>query len=318
MRPLWDSVPLDVRDGIEAVLGFAVVRAESQTGGFSPGVAARVHGPEGQQAFVKAVSAEVNDVTPGMHRDEARFTRLLPAGHPSPRLLGEYDDGTWVALALEAVDGRPPYEPWTDDDLLAAVAAIDRQALVPAHATLPSVADTHGDVLKGWRSMAADRPCLTTWEDRHLSALAELEPAWEAAATGDDWLHLDSRGDNMLITPDGSAVLVDWPWSSRGNAAFDALGFVPAAIRDGALGVVSGDVFAVPEESLGEAAEELFSRFSVSASEDEVTAMLCAFAGLMQWVMRQPPPPGMPTVRAFQASQGRVACAWLRHRTGWR
>jgi len=30
-----------------------------------------------------------------------------------------------------------------------------------------------------------------------------------------------------------------------------------------------------------------------------------------------PPPPGLPTVRAFQAAQGQVARAWLAARTGW-
>jgi hypothetical protein len=30
-----------------------------------------------------------------------------------------------------------------------------------------------------------------------------------------------------------------------------------------------------------------------------------------------PPPPGIPTVRAFQAAQGEVALAWLKERLGW-
>ena len=318
MRPTWEELPETVRQGVEDVLGFAVVRAESQRGGFSPGVAARVHGPDGQQAFVKAASAEINDVTPGMHRAEARFTALLPPGHPSPRLLGVLDEGPWVALALEAVDGRPPHEPWTEDDLAAAIEVLRLQAAVPAHPTMPPVAESLAEELLGWRTLRQERPCLTSWEDRHLDALAELEPAWETAATGDAWLHLDARGDNMLVRPDGSAVLVDWPWSARGAAVFDAVGFVPSAVAHGALGVVAGDVHGVPLPALGEAAEELFGRFGSAAPADDVTALVCALAGLMQEQMRRPPPPGMPTVRGFQAAQGRVACAWLAHRTGWR
>ena len=31
----------------------------------------------------------------------------------------------------------------------------------------------------------------------------------------------------------------------------------------------------------------------------------------------RPPPPGLPTLRPFQAAQGEVALAWLRRRTGW-
>jgi hypothetical protein len=30
-----------------------------------------------------------------------------------------------------------------------------------------------------------------------------------------------------------------------------------------------------------------------------------------------PAPPGLPTVRAFQAAQGEVALTWLRERLGW-
>ena len=31
----------------------------------------------------------------------------------------------------------------------------------------------------------------------------------------------------------------------------------------------------------------------------------------------QPPPPGIPTVRQFQAVQGRIALDWLQGRTRW-
>lgn len=320
MRPTWDSVPAPVRASVEELLGFRVVRAESQSGGLSPGVAARVHGAGGEEAFVKAVSSAANAHTPRLHRDEARFTALLPVDHPSPRLLGSYDDGTWVALALEGVDGRPPAHPWTDEDLTAAVDVLRHQATVASVPELPDVVQTLGEEFSGWRQLLVDRPCLTSWEDKHLRALADHEPSWEGAARGDDWLHLDSRGDNMLVRPDGTAVLVDWPWSARGAAVLDAVGFVPAAVRDGALGVVTDPdrVLEVPWEPLGEACEELFARIGSEAPADDVTALLCAFAGYMQSHMRRPPPPGLPTLRRFQATQGHVACAWLAHRTGWR
>jgi hypothetical protein len=309
MRPAWESLPLPVQDALESILGFSVVRAESQRGGFSPGVAARVFGPDGQRAFVKAVSAAVNEHSCRLHRDEARFAALLPAGHPSPRLLGCYDEHPWVALAFEQVDGHEPGRPWTAADLSAAISALDVQALVPAPPGLPTVVATHSEELRGWRDLAAAGTPLTPWESRHLDALVELEPAWEAAATGDRWLHLDSRGDNLLVRRDGSAVLVDWPFSSAGDPMMDALAFVPAAVRDGAVG---GEP--------GAACEQLFQRFAAArvADPDAVTALLVAFAGLMQHRHRQPPPPGLPTVREFQRSQGEVALAWLRHRTGWR
>jgi hypothetical protein len=309
MRPTWEALPLSVQDALESILGFSVIRAESQTGGFSPGVAARVWGPDGQAAFVKAASAEANATTPHLHRDEARFAALLPDGHPSPRLLGSADLDSWVALAFEQVDGHEPGRPWTAEDLSAVIDALDLQALVPAPPELPTVLGTHGAELRGWRDLQASGLALSPWEDRHLGALADLEPAWETAAAGDRWLHLDSRGDNIVVRRDGSAVLVDWPYSCAGDPTLDAICFVPAGVRDGAV-----------EGEPGAACEELFHRFSAAhgASDDAVTAMLVAFAGLMQHRMRQPPPPGLPTVRGFQRSQGAVALAWLQHRTGWR
>jgi aminoglycoside phosphotransferase (APT) family kinase protein len=202
------------------------------------------------------------------------------------------------------------------------VAAVDAQATVPADPALPTVVELEREELQGWRRLLAAPQDLTPWQERHLAALVELDPAWEEAATGNPWLHLDSRADNMLVRPDGTAVLVDWPWSAAGNPAFDALGFVPAAVRDGALGVVGPGVALtdVPDEALGEASEELFQRFAAAAlaTEDQATALLVAFTGLMEHCWRQPPPPGLPTVRGFQRSQGHVAGAWLRHRLGWR
>ena len=60
VRVDWQSVPLPVRAGIEAICGSPVVRATSQPGGFSPGVAARLECADGSHRFVKAVSAEAN------------------------------------------------------------------------------------------------------------------------------------------------------------------------------------------------------------------------------------------------------------------
>jgi hypothetical protein len=43
-----------------------------------------------------------------------------------------------------------------------------------------------------------------------------------------------------------------------------------------------------------------------------------AVAGYFTRQALLPDPPGLPTVRAFQAAQGSQARAWLRRRTGWR
>jgi hypothetical protein len=51
----WRAIPRHLRGQVEELLGARVVRAQTQPGGFSPGVAARLTLTRGRQAFVKAV-----------------------------------------------------------------------------------------------------------------------------------------------------------------------------------------------------------------------------------------------------------------------
>jgi len=48
-----------------------------------------------------------------------------------------------------------------------------------------------------------------------------------------------------------------------------------------------------------------------------VTVLVAALAGFLVQRSLLPPPPGLPTLRAFQGAQGEVALRWLRRRTGW-
>ncbi|MBV9894278.1 MAG: aminoglycoside phosphotransferase family protein, partial [Chloroflexi bacterium] len=64
--------------------------------------------------------------------------------------------------------------------------------------------------------------------------------------------------------------------------------------------------------------EEVFARYTTRGSADPL-AVTCAIATLAGYFIRQsllPPPPGLPTLRVFQAAQGAVACQWLAQRTG--
>jgi hypothetical protein len=52
----------------------------------------------------------------------------------------------------------------------------------------------------------------------------------------------------------------------------------------------------------------------IDADPDDITAVLAGVAGYFVDAARQAPPPGLPTVRAFQAAQGQVVLDWLRQR----
>lgn len=302
-RPPYADLPLQVKDWVTATLGSPVVTAHSQSGGFSPGVAARVACASGRRAFIKAASVAVNADTPGMHREEAHNTRLLPAAAGAPELLGSYDEGGWVALIFEEVTGRPPYLPWSSDDLGAALRALDRLSEVPGPGGLPSAEQRLTDTFGRWARLAVDPPDdLLPWQRKHLSDLVAVEAGWQQAVSGDRLLHVDARSDNMLVRPDGEVTLVDWPHAATGAAVLDVIGFLPSAVLEGA-----GDP----------AALLLRTRAGAEADADVVTTLVACLSGYLEHSARKPAPPGIGTVRAFQAAQARAAGDWLRQRTGW-
>ena len=305
VRVPWEAVPAEVRAAIEGVCGARVVEARTQPGGFSPGVAARVRCAGGARYFVKAVSAEANPHSPGMHRREGRnlaaLDPLITARElPIPRLRGMVDLDPWLALILDDVDGRPPALPWRTADLERVMAALDRLAeeLTPAPIGVPAIAELHAANFTGWRRLAQSdqRDRLDPWSRAHLDELAALEPSWAAHADGDTLLHSDVRADNLLLTADGGVAVVDWPHACRGAAFVEPLMFAPSVAMQGGPGLT--DLLAR-------------SRAGRSAGQQSVAAVLCALAGYFTRQALRRPPPGLPTLRAFQDAQGKVARRWL-------
>ena len=304
VRVTWDSVPAAVRAGIEQICGAPVVRATSQPGGFSPGVAARLRCADGTRWFVKAVSADANPVTPVMHRREAEILRaldpLIAAGRlPVPRLRGTLEADPWTVLILDDVDGRHPRLPWHPDDLAEVLAAVDQlaDALTPAPIDAGPMTQRFAEDFTGWRTLAsaADHSGIDPWSRAHLDHLAEVERNWPAHAAGDTLLHTDLRADNVLLTGD-SVVIVDWPHACQGAAFLDIVFLAPSVAMQGGP---------PPAELLA------MTRAGRTASREALASAVCAVAGYFTCRSLQPPPPGIPTVRAFQAAQGAIARRWL-------
>jgi aminoglycoside phosphotransferase (APT) family kinase protein len=309
-RLAWAAVPGWLRQEVEGRLGGRVVEAVTQPTGFSPGMAARLRLDDGRRVFVKAVGPEPNPDSPGIHRAEARTMAALPRSAPAPRLLWSLDQRGWVALAFEDVDGAHPALPWRPGELRRVLELVTAMAaaLTPAPAGLPLIADRLADTLVGWRRLAAaqaagddDLAGLDPWAARQLHRLADLEAGWPEVTQGPTLLHSDLRADNLLLTPT-RVVAVDWPWACVGAAWVDLLLLLPSVTMQG-----------------GPDPEPTFAAHPVAAGADPpaVTTALAAWAGFLVGASRLPPSPGLPTVRAFQAGQGRVALDWLRRRTGW-
>ncbi len=304
MRVDWGRLPEHVRLGIEAMVGGEVAEAVTQPQGFSPGLAARIRLRDGRRVFVKAVSGEANPDTPAIHRQEARIVASLPSSAPVPRLLGVFEEAGWVALAFEDIDGRHPHEPWTESDLALVVSALGRMALdlTPAPiSSVPTAAHGFESSINGWQvSLDRHEDQLDEWALRHLERLAELESHAPAASAGETLLHFDTRADNLLIAAN-RVYVVDWPWARTGAAWIDWVAMAPSVAMQG-----------------GPAPEDFLGRFDTGgASKNSIDAVLCSLTGYFVGRALEPPPPGLPTVRAFQAAQGRVALDWLRKRLGW-
>ena len=297
----WEEVPVSVREAVEAQLGSAVAEAVTRPGGFSPGVAARLRLEDGRSAFVKAVGPEPNPDSPDFHRSEARVAAALPPETPAPRFLFAHDDGAWVALAFEDVDGHEPELPWRRDELGRVLDALPDlpAALTPAPIEAPTVATRYTEMFRGWRTLAAERPDgLDSWPAKRLDALAELESRWEDASVGETLLHADLRADNVLLTED-RVVFVDWPHVCLGAPWIDLLAFLPSVAMQA-----------------GPKPWELFDDHPLGRDADphRVNAVLAAVTGFFVHRSTLPPLPGLPTLREFQRAQGAESLAWLRRR----
>jgi hypothetical protein len=299
-------VPETVRDWAAGVGGGVPTSARDLSGGFSPGATAVLTCPD-RAIFVKAVGAGLNPESPDFHRREASISVALPAVPQLPTLLDVYDDGDWVALAFDAVEGTLPACPWDVRELQEAVRALQElhQLLTPSPAaSAPPATIQLAALLGGWSELASQPTTpagLDAWAGRHLVELAQLESGWPEAVVGDTLLHCDVRADNMLVT-DRGVVFVDWPHACVGAAVFDVVAWAPSVALEG-----------------GPTPEELLAMYHSArvADPETVTVLVAALSGFFVAHSLRPAPPGLPTLRPFQAAQGDVALSWLRHRTGW-
>lgn len=304
----WSALPPSVRASVEVQLGSPVVEARTQHGGFSPGVAARLVTADGHRAFAKAVDGHRNAESPAFHRREAHIVSRMPPTAPVPRLLwsSEGEPDGWEVLLFEDIEGVQPREPWIPAELDRVIAAIIE---LNASLTPSPVSRTDAGAVEDWglfrgnywaRLNEGFQAGIDKWTRRNAFHLAAFEARAPEASTGDTLLHLDLRADNMLLTPERVWV-VDWPHARIGAAWLDMVLLAPSVTMQG-----------------GPEPEELLRAHPAAraAKPDDITAAVTAMTGFFTLHALLPPPPGLPTVRAFQAAQGQVARRWLAERTG--
>ena len=234
VRTTYAAVPAHVRSWVEQTLGSPVASAVDQVGGFSPGCATRLTCVDGSRAFVKAVGRGLNPDTPNLFRRERLALGLL-GSHPLwADLLAAYDDGDWVALLLEDVEGVHP--DLSDDATMARlVDATDELARVmnervprppapdPDRGGLTDMTLVFERWAEGLDHVAGvPRDLLPAWAVERAPGFQERlrELAREPMTC---LVHWDIRDDNLLQRPDGSVVFLDWGAAGVGPDWLDPL-----------------------------------------------------------------------------------------------
>lgn len=101
VRPRWDQLPAPLRHGLAARLG-GIAGADVQTGGFAPGLAARLVLADGGRVFVKGIAAD--HALAGNYRAEAQVAHALPDAVPAPRLRWAGRGADDLTQALHFID----------------------------------------------------------------------------------------------------------------------------------------------------------------------------------------------------------------------
>ena len=260
VRSSWASMPESVRRAVDEIAGSAVHTATNLTGGFSPGPAARCGLADGRTVFVKAAGLDLNPISPGMHRREGEVLRSFDESVPAPKLIGVYDDGDWVALVIEWIDGRMPTAPIDTLDGERLLGLVEHLAVVEAGDDLESCFDAHPGLWGHWQQLRdAPNEGLDAWSLRHLDVLVDLEADVAEAIRGDRLVHLDLRSDNVLFADAGPLhdVVVDWPGASAGAPWVDLVGLLPSLELDG-----------------GPSAHHAFDRHPIGATADPEAASI--------------------------------------------
>lgn len=302
-RLLWSYLPMHVRDALEAIMGSAAVKVTSQNGGYSPGTADRIITEKGDRFFVKSVGTSINPFSPDILRKEITVMQSLPEYQFGAKIVDSYDDGEWVAVVFNDIDGRHPDLTDKHDRKLVSDALqllISKPLSREACEKLPSLTDDVLMPFNGWKAIK-DSPLTNNdeWVANNLNLLLTLSSTAASRLQGNFLVHSDLRKDNIMISGN-QALIIDWPWAAHGAPWFDALTIlIDAKVHDVSFDLVQG-ISSSPILSL--------------VPDDDINSVTAGIAGYFLDSSRKPAPPGLDALRPFQFRQGMVALELLRTR----
>jgi len=302
----WSALSEVVRAGVADVLGGAVVSTSGVDGGFTPGFAGAVEAADGRRLFVKALARSQHPGWVFLYEREAGIVVHLPSGPPFPCLRATVDDGDWLALVFDWIDGRPPAAPWSQDDLdrvLEASLAM-AAALSPSPVDVPAAGAMWGPWFSHWADIGVDparRAALGSRWTARLDDLIALDAAWPDAVAGDALVHLDLRADNLLLTAT-DVYVVDWAFAARAAPWVDLVCLLPGVAAQG-----------------GPDPETVWRAHPWHAGTDPeaVDAFLAGWAGMLTYFSGSTDGALAPELLALHAAQARAARRWLAQRRDW-
>ncbi|MGI5286861.1 phosphotransferase [Nonomuraea polychroma] len=302
----WTELPVIVSREVEYRLGSAVQDFEERQGGFSLGVLGVATLATGDQVFIKAIrddAANVHD-----YRTEMVVAGALPQTVPTPGLRFACEPAGWLLLCFDVAPGALPHEPWWPDELSAALEALAvcARELTPSPiGGLPTLAEQMAGRCETWRELERNGvwggvtvDSMGEWERKHLSRLASIEAMWSELAVGDTLLHFDLRFDNILVSPRGTAHIIDWGRACIGPAWVDL-------------------VCLLLQSDLGDLdPEEIFSGNPVgeAAEPEQVDAFLVALASYWTHTASLPGLAHAPHLRDRREYSRRATIGWLQRR----
>ena len=243
---------------------------------------------------MKAAGAELNARTPELFRHEIAVMQRLPSVDYRPDLLAAYDDGSWVAMLLEDVDGRhPDLDVAAEADAVRAAVREQAQALATSGSSLGIEGENLADRVRRWHRQISSgqdgaRAALPQWWLRDEQALSARVASLADRVAVDAWCHFDIRDDNLLIRPDGRAVILDWGMSCAGVSWLDELLLdLHAVDRPEFDGLVAGRLAYPDSDDL----------------EADTTDMLLALGGSLAVQAARPQPPGLPVARGVSSTR---------------
>lgn len=294
-------MPERIRLWVAGLLGSRILEVHEQVGGMSPGCATRLVTEDGRRIFVKIVGTPLNPLTPDLFRREVTALGLIGSHDLWADLVSVWDDGDWVAIVLEDVEGRHP--DLTDDATMALLTA-ETERLGEVLAQRVPVPPTPraggiGDLRDGFRAWAdavervAEVPehLLPAWVRRDVDAWA---PRVRSLADHDVRLvHWDIRNDNLLQRATGELVFLDWGAASLGPAWVD-----PLLARLERVDATWFDASLASSPAL------------VAAGDETVDAWLVGFAVFLAWRAHTAVDVNLPTLQAFRLQEsGRMVRA---------